>query len=79
MKEVLIKESKMISNIFNRPIQLWLLIVTVGIGYGKADVLVFPINDSQTFEENFPDMPARFGGFIPIEGLKVYFINKNDI
>jgi len=43
----------------------------------SADILVFSAMARHQIEEEFRDMPAKFGGVIPPEGIKVclfYFI-----
>lgn len=43
--------------------------------YSSADILVFSAMARHQIEEEFRDMPAKFGGIIPSEGIKVYFFN----
>jgi len=38
----------------------------------SADILVFSAMARHQIEEEFRDMPAKFGGVIPPEGIKVY-------
>lgn len=43
----------------------------------RADILVFSAAARHQIEEEFRDMPARFGGLIPSEGIKVSIIIRN--
>lgn len=52
--------------------QLWLIFLTLLLfSTVQADILVFSNADRHQIEEEFRDMPARFGGQIPPEGIKV--------
>ena len=51
--------------------QLWLTILTICVANAGADILVFSASDKHQIEEEFRDVPARFGGMIPPEGIKV--------
>lgn len=51
--------------------QLWLIFLTLLLfSTVQADILVFSNADRHQIEEEFRDMPARFGGQIPPEGIK---------
>lgn len=50
--------------------QLWLILSILLSNYVHADILVFSAADRHQIEEEFRDMPARFGGQIPLEGIK---------
>lgn len=51
--------------------QLWLIFLTLlFFSTVQADILVFSAADRHQIEEEFRDMPARFGGQIPPEGIK---------
>ncbi|XP_058800434.1 E3 ubiquitin-protein ligase RNF13-like isoform X2 [Phymastichus coffea] len=50
--------------------QIWFAAVTICVGYGKADILVFLSSDSHKVEQGFRDAPARFGGALPAEGFR---------
>lgn len=53
-------------------VQLWLLLLLLCVAYCGADILVFSAGTRYQVDDEFRDMPARFGGFIPSEGIKVY-------
>jgi hypothetical protein len=55
----------------NQPMQLCFFVMIIGVGYAKADILVFSAKDSHKVEQEFRDLPARFGDIIPTEGIKV--------
>lgn len=40
----------------------------------RADILVFSAAARHQIEEEFRDIPARFGGLIPSDGIKVFNI-----
>ena len=63
----------------NQPTQLWFAILTICVGYVKADILVFSATDSHKVEQGFRDLPARFGGMIPAEGIKVTKADKQNL
>ncbi|XP_033207331.1 E3 ubiquitin-protein ligase RNF13-like isoform X2 [Belonocnema kinseyi] len=50
--------------------QLWLILLTILFSYVRADILVFSATDRHQVEEEFRDMPAKFGAQIPPEGIK---------
>ncbi|XP_046415837.1 E3 ubiquitin-protein ligase RNF13-like isoform X1 [Neodiprion fabricii] len=50
-------------------VQLWLAILTICVAYAGADILVFSTTAKHQITE-FRDAPARFGGLIPVEGIK---------
>lgn len=52
-------------------ILLWLLFLILYAAYSNADILVFSTIARHQIEEEFRDMPAKFGGVIPPEGIKV--------
>ncbi|XP_078039090.1 E3 ubiquitin-protein ligase RNF167 isoform X2 [Augochlora pura] len=54
----------------NHQLQLWLMFLVFCVMCNKADILVFSAAARHQIEEEFRDMPARFGGFIPSEGIK---------
>ncbi|XP_043667808.1 E3 ubiquitin-protein ligase RNF13-like isoform X2 [Vespula pensylvanica] len=51
-------------------VQLWLLLLLLCVAYCGADILVFSAGTRYQVDDEFRDMPARFGGFIPSEGIK---------
>lgn len=51
--------------------QLRLIILIICVAYAGADILVFSAAARHQIEEEFRDAPARFGGLIPSEGIKV--------
>lgn len=51
-------------------LQLWLMFLTLCVVYSHADILVFSAAARHQIEEEFRDMPAKFGGLIPPEGIK---------
>lgn len=53
------------------PTQTWVSLLAICVGFVNADILVFSTKDSHRVERIFKDLPARFGGFIPPEGIKV--------
>ncbi|XP_066581951.1 E3 ubiquitin-protein ligase RNF13-like [Prorops nasuta] len=54
----------------NHQAQVWLMFLAFLILHCQADILVFSASARQQIEEEFRDMPARFGGLIPTEGIK---------
>lgn len=54
----------------NHQLQLWLIFLIFSIVHTRADILVFSAAARHQIEEEFRDMPARFGGLIPSEGIK---------
>ncbi|XP_076246979.1 E3 ubiquitin-protein ligase RNF13 isoform X2 [Calliopsis andreniformis] len=54
----------------NHHLQLWLMFLIFCVVCNKADILVFSAAARHQIEEEFRDMPARFGGLIPSEGIK---------
>jgi len=50
---------------------LWLIFLILYAAYSSADILVFSAVARHQIEEEFRDMPAKFGGIIPPEGIKV--------
>lgn len=53
-------------------LQLWLMFLVFCVMCNRADILVFSAAARHQIEEEFRDMPARFGGLIPSEGIKVF-------
>lgn len=51
---------------------LWFVLLILCTMYTSADILVFSALARHQIEEEFRDMPAKFGGIIPAEGVKVY-------
>ncbi|XP_012340628.1 E3 ubiquitin-protein ligase RNF13 [Apis florea] len=51
-------------------LQLWLMFLVFCVMCNRADILVFSAAARHQIEEEFRDMPARFGGLIPSEGIK---------
>ncbi|OXU28960.1 hypothetical protein TSAR_015790 [Trichomalopsis sarcophagae] len=60
----------MLKSCSNQPTQLWFMVLTICVGYLNADILVFNAEDTHKVEQGFRDLPARFGGMIPAEGIK---------
>lgn len=59
----------------NSHILQWLTIITIiSVGHVAADVLVFSASTRHQIEEEFRDVPARFGALIPSEGIQVIII-----
>ncbi|XP_032680995.1 E3 ubiquitin-protein ligase RNF13-like isoform X1 [Odontomachus brunneus] len=54
----------------NHRLLQWLLFLILCAAYGRADILVFSAEARHQIEEEFRDMPARFGGLIPTDGIK---------
>ncbi|XP_012218002.1 E3 ubiquitin-protein ligase RNF13 isoform X2 [Linepithema humile] len=54
----------------NYQILLWLIFLILCATYSSADILVFNAVARHQIEEEFRDMPAKFGGIIPPEGIK---------
>ncbi|XP_076175453.1 E3 ubiquitin-protein ligase RNF167-like isoform X2 [Ptiloglossa arizonensis] len=54
----------------NHQLQLWLMFLVVCVVCNRADILVFSATARHQIEEEFRDMPARFGGMIQSEGIK---------
>lgn len=53
-------------------LQLWLTFLVFCVMCSRADILVFSAAARHQIEEEFRDIPARFGGLIPSEGIKVF-------
>ncbi|KAG5325222.1 RNF13 ligase, partial [Pseudoatta argentina] len=53
----------------NHQVLLWLIFLIFFAAYSSADILVFSTIGRQ-IEEEFRDMPAKFGGIISPEGIK---------
>lgn len=51
-------------------LQLWLTFLVFCVMCSRADILVFSAAARHQIEEEFRDIPARFGGLIPSEGIK---------
>ncbi|XP_012284933.1 E3 ubiquitin-protein ligase RNF13 isoform X2 [Orussus abietinus] len=51
-------------------VQLWVVLLTICFAYANADILVFSAAARHMVEEEFRDVPARFGGLIPSVGIK---------
>ncbi|KAL2734201.1 E3 ubiquitin-protein ligase RNF13-like isoform X1 [Vespula squamosa] len=51
-------------------VQLWPLLLLFCVTYCGADILVFSVGTRYEVDDEFKDIPARFGGFIPSEGIK---------
>lgn len=54
----------------NHQVLLWLIFLIMCAVYSDADILVFSAMARHQIEEEFRDMPAKFGGIIPAEGIK---------
>lgn len=54
----------------NHQLQLWFMFLVFCVVCNRADILVFSAAARHQIEEEFRDMPARFGGLIPSEGIK---------
>ncbi|KZC05093.1 E3 ubiquitin-protein ligase RNF13, partial [Dufourea novaeangliae] len=54
----------------NHQLQLWIMFLVSCVVYNRADILVFSAAARYQIEEEFRDMPARFGGLIPSDGIK---------
>lgn len=59
----------------NHPVLSWLIFLILYATYSSADILVFSAVARHQIEEEFRDMPAKFGGIIPSEGIKVHSFN----
>lgn len=51
-------------------LQLWLIFLIYCVIYNRADILVFSAAARHQIEEEFRDLPARFGDLIPSKGIK---------
>lgn len=58
----------------NHQVLLWLIFLIFYAAYSSGDILVFSAVARHQIEEEFRDMPAKFGGIIPPEGIKVYVV-----
>lgn len=58
----------------NHQVLLWLIFLIFYTAHSSADILVFSAVARHQIEEEFRDMPAKFGGIIPSEGIKVYIV-----
>lgn len=58
----------------NHQLQLWFMFLVFCVVCNRADILVFSAAARHQIEEEFRDMPARFGGLIPSEGIKVFIL-----
>ncbi|KAK1126607.1 hypothetical protein K0M31_004236 [Melipona bicolor] len=54
----------------NHQLQLWLMFLVFCVMCNRADILVFSAAARHQIEEEFRDIPARFGGLIPSDGVK---------
>ncbi|XP_076662238.1 E3 ubiquitin-protein ligase RNF13 isoform X2 [Halictus rubicundus] len=54
----------------NHQLQLWFMFLIFCVMCNRADILAFSAVARHHIEEEFSDMPARFGGLIPAEGIK---------
>lgn len=54
----------------------WLLFLILYAACGHADILVFTTEARHQIEEELRDMPAKFGGLIPTDGIKVCGFNS---
>lgn len=54
----------------NHQVLLWLILLIFYAAYSSGDILVFSAVARHQIEEEFRDMPAKFGGIIPPEGIK---------
>lgn len=61
----------------NHPVLSWLIFLILYATYSSADILVFSAVARHQIEEEFRDMPAKFGGIIPSEGIKGMAIYAN--
>lgn len=56
---------------------LWFVLLILCTMYTSADILVFSALARHQIEEEFRDMPAKFGGIIPAEGVKGMVVYSN--
>ncbi|KAL6429292.1 hypothetical protein ACFW04_008182 [Cataglyphis niger] len=61
----------------NHQVLLWLILLILYATYSSADILVFSAVARHQIEEEFRDMPAKFGGIIPSEGIKGMAVYAN--
>lgn len=61
----------------NHQVLLWLIFLILYATYSSADILVFSAVARHQIEEEFHDMPAKFGGIIPSEGIKGMAVYAN--
>lgn len=54
----------------NCKILLWPILLILCAAYSGAEILIFSAGARHQIEEEFHDMPAKFGGVIPNEGIK---------
>lgn len=54
----------------------WLMLMTVYVSFASADIMVFSTISRNEIEQQFKDAPARFGGPIPPEGIRVFLSLK---
>ncbi|TGZ48913.1 E3 ubiquitin-protein ligase RNF13-like [Temnothorax curvispinosus] len=54
----------------NHQVLSWLIFLIFYATYSSGDILVFSAQGRHQIEEEFHDMPAKFGGMIPPEGIK---------
>lgn len=55
----------------SQQVLLWLIFLILYAAHSSADILVFSAMARHQIEEEFRDMPAKFGGVIQPEGIKV--------
>lgn len=63
----------------NYQVLQWLTFLILYTARSNADILVFSAVARHQIEEEFRDMPARFGSMIPPDGIKVSHFNLNFI
>ncbi|EFN74498.1 RING finger protein 13 [Camponotus floridanus] len=61
----------------NHQVLLWIMFLILYATYSSADILVFSAMARHQIEEEFRDMPAKFGGIIPSEGIKGMAVYAN--
>ncbi|KAJ8687155.1 hypothetical protein QAD02_022949 [Eretmocerus hayati] len=54
----------------DRPVIFWVAFATICISKTNAEIAIFSRTDILRPPKTFPDLPARFGGIIPDEGIK---------
>lgn len=56
-----------------------LIFLAVCVVCGNADILVFSDMSKHQIEEEFRDVPARFGALIPSQGIEVMIVIKKNL
>ncbi|XP_012260315.1 E3 ubiquitin-protein ligase RNF13-like [Athalia rosae] len=54
----------------SQTVQLWLAISTICVAHVGANILVFSSAGKHKIKNEYLDIPARFGGLIPLDGVK---------